>query len=87
MVARDSTGDLILAKSVSFHDCVRSEFAEAIAVREELKWTKEQCWPEVIIESDCLIVLQAINSKAKMISPFGRVIEECRNMLRNTNTI
>ncbi|XP_074353507.1 uncharacterized protein LOC141703747 [Apium graveolens] len=35
----------------------------------------------VVIESDSLVVVQAIRSKVLKVSPFGRVIEECRRSL------
>ncbi|XP_074348884.1 uncharacterized protein LOC141687487 [Apium graveolens] len=86
-VARNSTGVLIIAGSASFKEHVRAEYAKAVAIREALGWIKERNWPEVIVESDCLVVTQTINSNAKMISPFGRVIQECRGMLSELNTI
>ncbi|XP_074363465.1 uncharacterized protein LOC141704019 [Apium graveolens] len=44
-------------------------------------------WQGVIVESDFLVAVQAIRSKAPMVSPFGRVIEACRAMLRDLNTV
>ncbi|KAL8097722.1 hypothetical protein AgCh_030733 [Apium graveolens] len=87
MVARDSKGALIISRSASFKEHVRAEYVEAVAIREALSWIKERNCPEVIVESDCLVVTQAINSKAKMISLFGRVIQECRGMLSESHNL
>ncbi|XP_074359733.1 uncharacterized protein LOC141699810 [Apium graveolens] len=63
------------------------ELAEALAIKEALSWIKNQGWQGVIVESDFLVAVQAIRSKAPMVSPFGRVIEACRAMLRDLNTV
>lgn len=39
------------------------------------------------MESDCLVAVQAIRSNAKMVSPFGKVIMDCRNLLKELNII
>lgn len=59
---------------------------EAIAIKEALSWVKQENWQQVVVESDCLMAVQAIRSKVSMISPFGRVIEECRQLLHVLNT-
>ncbi|KAL8116399.1 hypothetical protein AgCh_022772 [Apium graveolens] len=64
---------------------VRSEIAEAIAVKEALSWVKSTGWRWVVLESDCLTVVQALRSKISMSSPFGGIIAECRKMLLDLN--
>lgn len=44
---------------------------------------KEKGWQRVILESDCPEVVQAIRSSAAIYSYFGRVIDECRNLLNH----
>ena len=35
---------------------------DAIGVREALSWLKDQCWSNAQVETDCLVVVQAIRS-------------------------
>lgn len=73
-------------KSEIFHGQVRPELAEAVAVKEALSWVKDKQWREVVIETDCLVVVQAIRSKVPMTSPFGSIIMECRSLVVELNT-
>lgn len=85
MLARDDKGEVICGKSDLFQGSVRPEFAEAIAVKEALSWSQLNKWKEVVLESDCLAVVQAVRSSVNMVSPFGQVIKECREMLKILN--
>ncbi|XP_074377941.1 uncharacterized protein LOC141719459 [Apium graveolens] len=85
LVARDSAGGLLQARTKKFQGQARAEFAEAIAIKEALSWCMCSSWSSVIIESDCLVVVQAIRSSTPMLSHFGGVIEECRKVLKENN--
>lgn len=85
LLARDDEGQVVQGKSEVFHGEVRSEFAEAVAIKEALSWIKSCGWREVVLESDCLAVVQAIRSKVILRSPFGRIIMECRRLLVELN--
>ncbi|KAL8112546.1 hypothetical protein AgCh_020025 [Apium graveolens] len=61
--------------------------AEAIAVKETLSWLKAMQWDNVVIESDCLVVVQSIRSSVQMRSKYGHIIEECKRMLKEFNNI
>ncbi|XP_074363934.1 uncharacterized protein LOC141704624 [Apium graveolens] len=87
IVARDSAGELVQAKSRLYQGNVAPELAEIIAIKEALSWVKERAWNMVVIESDCLVAVQAIRSAVTMISPFGRNVEVCRSLLREVKTI
>ncbi|XP_017245371.1 uncharacterized protein LOC108217030 [Daucus carota subsp. sativus] len=87
MVARDSTGQLSLARTNLHQGVVSPEVAEAMAIKEALSWIKQERWPHVVLESDCLVVIQAIRSKAPMRSPFGVLIEHCRQSICHMNNI
>lgn len=60
---------------------------EAFAVKEALSWGDREGKTKVIIESDCLVMVQAIRSTASMKSKFDRIIETCRIYLRRLNNI
>ncbi|XP_063943440.1 uncharacterized protein LOC108208212 [Daucus carota subsp. sativus] len=85
LLARDDKGDVIQGRSEVFQGVVLQEFAEAIAVKEALSWVKGREWREVVVESDCLAVVQAIRSNVDMRSPFGSLIMECRLMISELN--
>lgn len=87
LVARDCRGDLVLAKSVLHKGVASPELAEAMAVKEALSWIKSNGWFRVVLESDSLVTVQAIRSSEHMCSPFGLVVEECRQLLRLSNNI
>ncbi|KAL8100447.1 hypothetical protein AgCh_032636 [Apium graveolens] len=87
LIARDSNGVLIQAKSIVHKSSVSPVLAEAMAIKEALSWIDEMHWKECTVVSDCLVVVQAIRSKTPMRSQFGSVIEECRSQLRRLNKV
>ena len=87
MVARDADGTVVAARTRCFSGKVAAEFAEALAIKEAMSWIKEHGWQEVLLESDCLAVVQAIRSKVKIRSSFGLEVEECRREIRLSNIL
>ncbi|KAL8094911.1 hypothetical protein AgCh_036428 [Apium graveolens] len=85
LIARDHTGGLLWAKTKLVQELMHPSMAEAVAIKEALSWLKNLGWESVIIESDCLVAIQSIRSSIKMRSRFGRVIEECRKMVEDSN--
>lgn len=84
-IARNDKGEVMQGASKLFDGVIRPEHTEAIAVKEALSWVKEKDWRRVVINSDCLAVVQAIRSNVILSSSFGQVITECRMMLRDLN--
>ncbi|KAL8124124.1 hypothetical protein AgCh_011939 [Apium graveolens] len=87
LIARDDNGELIQARTQYKAGMISSTMAEALAIKEALSWIKAMGWSKVLVESDCLIAIQAIRSKAPLLSPFGQVIQDCRKMLEDLNTV
>lgn len=56
--------------------------AEGMGVREALSWIKENNWQNAIVETDNLTVVQSIRSTLPMLSYFGDIINECRDLLK-----
>uniref|UniRef100_A0A803PJ09 Reverse transcriptase domain-containing protein n=1 Tax=Cannabis sativa TaxID=3483 RepID=A0A803PJ09_CANSA len=81
LVSRDHHGFLVQGRTDLFVGNATPELAEAIGVREALSWTKENAWQRVVIETNCLVVIQAIRSSVQMISPFGQVISHCKQLI------
>lgn len=53
-----------------------------MAIKEALSWIKGGECNKVELEADCLVAIQALRSKVEMRSPFGRLVTECRGLLR-----
>lgn len=87
LIARNHEGHLLLAKTRCFSEIMNPALAEAIAVKEALSWAKEWSGKTITIESDCLVVIQMIRSVTPMRSRLGRVIVECRELLRHLNNV
>uniref|UniRef100_A0A803P2K0 RNase H type-1 domain-containing protein n=1 Tax=Cannabis sativa TaxID=3483 RepID=A0A803P2K0_CANSA len=81
MVARDCCGVLIQGKTVCRQGHVDPSLAEAMEVREALSWIKSYPWQNVTLETDSLVVVQALRRSMDMISLFGLVIKDCKNFL------
>uniref|UniRef100_A0A803QMW8 RNase H type-1 domain-containing protein n=1 Tax=Cannabis sativa TaxID=3483 RepID=A0A803QMW8_CANSA len=86
-VIRDQTARLVEAISVSKHGGVTPEIAEAIGVKEALSWIKKKALSDVEIETDSLVVVQAINGGVTMTSQFGMLIHDCRMMVSSLNNV
>lgn len=80
VVACDFEGTVVEAKVGCCMGVVEPELAEAIGLKEALSWIKAKRWGEVVIETDCYVVVQAICSSIKMLSPFGMIIKECKSL-------
>ena len=52
----------------------RADVVEALGVREALSWIKDRGQTKVIIETDCLRVVQARRSRDVDFSPFGLIM-------------
>ena len=80
-VIRDHCGSLVEAGSKCRYRRVSPEFAEAVTTREALSWLKNKNLVNVVLESDCLQVVQLIRSSFSSFSYLGKVIVDCRTLL------
>ena len=69
------------AKASCIVGLVEPDFAEALGIREALSWIKTKDWHNVEVESDSLVSIQAIRSPTVLLSYFGRIVHECRQLL------
>uniref|UniRef100_A0A803QFK7 RNase H type-1 domain-containing protein n=1 Tax=Cannabis sativa TaxID=3483 RepID=A0A803QFK7_CANSA len=86
-VACGANGRLIEAISSSQLGIVGPEIAEVIGVKETLSWIKRKGWMEVEIETDALVVVQAVMGSIQMPSQFGFLVQDCRNLLSCINHV
>ncbi|XP_062112468.1 uncharacterized protein LOC133823623 [Humulus lupulus] len=87
MVARGSEGGFIEAFQSSSKGRVIPNMVEALGIKEALSWIKRKGWSKVILESDCLNVVNAIKSTSCMVSPYGLLIQECKQLLSKLNDV
>lgn len=53
-----------------------------MGVRKALSWIKDQRYNNVIVETDCLVLVQALrSSNGVLLSYFGRLVDESRQLL------
>ncbi|XP_030494821.2 uncharacterized protein LOC115710603 [Cannabis sativa] len=86
-VARDARGLLIHGHTKLFNVQATPELAEAVGIREALSWIKSSGLQQVVLETDCLSIVQALRSSIVMISTFGQVVNECKALLNDLRTI
>ena len=80
MVYRDHEGCVIAAPSQKISMTQSVELAEALAARRAVAFDMELSLSRVIIEGDCLRVVQALKSLGRCNTLFGHVIEEARSL-------
>ena len=83
-VARNDQGHAIEAITCCKQGVTSPEMAEAIGVKEALSWIKRKSWQRVIVETDCLTVVQALRSPVSMDSYFGSIISDCKSLWKDT---
>ncbi|XP_062099964.1 uncharacterized protein LOC133805803 [Humulus lupulus] len=76
-----SPGSLLEAKASCVGGLVEPVFSEALGIREALSWIKTKDWHNVEVESDSLVSIQAIRSSTVFLSYFGKIVQECRQLL------
>ncbi|KAL8100419.1 hypothetical protein AgCh_032616 [Apium graveolens] len=90
LIVRDHMGNLVEAQSECCQGLASPELAEAVGIREALSWVKNERRKDVIVETDCLMLVQWIRSSYITRSYVGRVVDECRRLLaglQNQNTV
>ena len=83
LIARDHNDLLIEGQAKLLQGLAQPKLAEAIGIREALSWIKRNPWKKAIVESDCLVAVQAIRSSQIMLSVFGDVINECKALVKD----
>lgn len=86
-LVRDHRGFLIQAISNCSQGARTLLEAEAIGVKQVLSWIKLNGWDDVIVDSDCLTVLQAIQSSIVMVSSFGSIIPDHKALLADFRSV
>lgn len=81
LIVHDHSGQLVEAISRCYSGAATPEYAEAIDVREALRWVKNAKQHNVVVETNCLAVVHWIHSSFTTLSYLGRMVEDCRKLL------
>uniref|UniRef100_A0A803NKE8 Reverse transcriptase domain-containing protein n=1 Tax=Cannabis sativa TaxID=3483 RepID=A0A803NKE8_CANSA len=82
-----SNGRLIEAYTLGKMGRVDPEMAEIIGIKEALSWIDKHHWQNVVLESDSLLCVQAIKSNIPMLSQFGLLVIDVRQLLLSLNFV
>ncbi|XP_062104476.1 uncharacterized protein LOC133815682 [Humulus lupulus] len=92
-LARNHDGDLIEVVSLNRLGILEPLLAEAIGMKEVLSWLKRKrnednspssLWTQnIFVETDCLVLMNALCQSAHLISPLGLVISSCKRLLND----
>nr|XP_023888394.1 uncharacterized protein LOC112000487 [Quercus suber] len=80
VVFRDSGGNIIAALSLKIKLPQMIELAEALAARRAVTLAAELSVFKVMVEGDCMRVVQALNGHGRCLTMYGHVIEEIRRL-------
>ncbi|XP_012847034.1 PREDICTED: uncharacterized protein LOC105967016 [Erythranthe guttata] len=77
VIARDWQGHCIFWAARSFRGRPRAVDCEAHAALFALTRAKEESWPSIILEGDCLKVVEALRGEDAQSCSFGAYVEDC----------
>ncbi|KAM6545503.1 hypothetical protein CsatB_026239 [Cannabis sativa] len=86
-IARDCDGRIIEVVSRSMLGNVSPEIAESYGIKEALSWIKGKGWNDVLVETDCLVAIQGINSNLQLPSAFGLLVRDCKKLISELGNI
>lgn len=82
MVIRDDLGNFVQGKNLRYAGIVSVMEAEDIGVQEALQWIKDMAAQRVIIETDSLLVINAVQKNQDYQLEVGNILVVCRSKLR-----
>ncbi|XP_012844351.1 PREDICTED: uncharacterized protein LOC105964372 [Erythranthe guttata] len=77
VVARNNEGTCMGWKVTRLDGNLRPVEGEALAALRAIVWAKEKGWENVILEGDCIQVINALRNGEAEFSSFGSLVEEC----------
>lgn len=86
VVVRNHHGFFVESQTRCREGSVQLEVAEALGLKEALSWIKQQPKVSMVVETDCLVLVQAIRYQwattegEPMNSYFGVLVEDCKNL-------
>ena len=80
VVFRDHSSHVIIALSQKVGLAWTMEMAEVLAVRRALKFARELCLLDIVLEGNCLRAIQALNSLEHCNTLFGHIVNESKRL-------
>jgi ribonuclease HI len=87
VVVRDHKGDCLLACSELLHMITTPELAEALALRRAVSIADSGGFGKLMVVSDCLSLIQRVNSSALDRSNVGVVVQDIKHLALSFNEI
>uniref|UniRef100_A0A803PII9 Reverse transcriptase domain-containing protein n=1 Tax=Cannabis sativa TaxID=3483 RepID=A0A803PII9_CANSA len=87
LVSRSSDGAIIQEKTMNKVGTFQAHEVEAIGIKEALSWIKDMGWANVIVESDCLRVINDLENNKFMASPYFHIISDCKALLADVSNV
>jgi hypothetical protein len=87
VVIRDHIDSCLVACNQLFDEVMTPEIAEALAVRCALTLARDEDLNKVIVASDCLSVVQRINSSTRDRSLVGIIVEDIQAMIATMSSV
>ncbi|KAL6145404.1 hypothetical protein ACLB2K_056092 [Fragaria x ananassa] len=82
MIIRDAVGDVKCAWSKKLGFLSSPLHAEADACRLGLRMATQHGWQNLEVESDCAILVPALNNQGSDMVEVSRILEDCRDFIR-----
>jgi ribonuclease HI len=87
VVIRDHIGNCLVACNQLLDEVTTPEIAEALAVRCALTLARDEGLDKIILASDCLSVVQRVNSSTRDRSLVGVVVEDIKAMTASMSSV
>ncbi|KAM6588598.1 hypothetical protein CsatA_011203 [Cannabis sativa] len=81
LIARSAAGLVLGARSLSREGSLQPHIVEAIGIKETLSWSKANGWSPIVVESDCLRVINDLQKFKHMASPYGHILYDCMTLV------
>ncbi|XP_041001634.1 uncharacterized protein LOC121247334 [Juglans microcarpa x Juglans regia] len=82
VLLRDHNGDVVVACSKSEREVSSAEFIEATTLLKGLQLCAQWGVPKVLLETDCLILVHALNDMAEFLTDFDFILQDIRRLMR-----
>ena len=85
-MVRDGSGNCVAAFARHIPYALSAFQIEVEACRAGLFIAIQQGWDELELESDCAVLISALNSSSVDRSEFGRIVDDCKGYLNGFNS-
>ena len=87
VIARDCVGDIIAAASIPLHNPTGPEHVEIVAILSAFQFATDLDLRHFVVESDCAVLVKAVNSLDKDMSMLADFINLAKARLRSPHCL